>query len=93
MRNPFSRRDNDGTMKRRPPIRVDALLADIVAGFHASNMSRRQLAQIANVHPNSLRRFGQPGWNPSVHMIRRIESAIFAVDGVRILESDLRNAQ
>ena len=48
-------------------------LCDMVA---AGEMSRAGLARAAGLHPNSLRKVGQPDWNPTADTLSRLEKLI-----------------
>src|SRR3954470_22562976 len=51
---------------------IDRLSAIIETG----EVSRAGLARAAGLHPNSLRKLGQPGWNPTADTLGRLEKLI-----------------
>src|SRR3954452_11293428 len=51
---------------------IDRLSAIIETG----EVSRAGLARAAGLHPNSLRKLGQPGWNPTADTLGRLERLI-----------------
>ena len=51
---------------------VDRLSAII----HTGEISRAGLARAAGLHPNSLRKLGQPDWNPTADTLGRLEKLI-----------------
>jgi hypothetical protein len=68
---------------------IDAVLANLVQRFNSLGVSRRFLARLAGLHPNTLQGFGIPlgpshqkkqekplVWSPSVATLRAIEGAL-----------------
>ena len=62
-------------------LRTDMLLNDLVRSAHTSGLTKSRIAEDAKVHANTLRRFGDPEWNPSVKTLRRLEEALLPEEG------------
>lgn len=56
--------------------RFDALVADLKAAALAQELPKKKLAEAACLHPNSLRRFGDPDWNPSLATLRKLDKLL-----------------
>jgi 3,4-dihydroxy 2-butanone 4-phosphate synthase/GTP cyclohydrolase II len=52
------------------------LIDRLNAIIHTGEVSRAGLARAAGLHPNSLRKLGQPDWNPTADTLGRLEKLI-----------------
>ena len=52
------------------------LIERLNAIIHTGEISRAGLARAAGLHPNSLRKLGQPDWNPTADTLGRLEKLI-----------------
>jgi len=52
------------------------LIERLNAIIHTGEISRAGLARAAGLHPNSLRKLGQPDWNPTADTLGRLERLI-----------------
>jgi 3,4-dihydroxy 2-butanone 4-phosphate synthase/GTP cyclohydrolase II len=52
------------------------LIERLNAIIHTGEISRAALARAAGLHPNSLRKLGQPDWNPTADTLGRLEKLI-----------------
>ena len=52
------------------------LIDRLSAIIHTGEISRAGLARAAGLHPNSLRKLGQPDWNPTADTLGRLEKLI-----------------
>src|SRR6476659_313329 len=52
------------------------LIARLSAIIDTGEVSRAGLARAAGLHPNSLRKLGQPDWNPTADTLGRLEKLI-----------------
>ena len=52
------------------------LIDRLSAIIHTGEVSRAGLARAAGLHPNSLRKLGQPDWNPTADTLGRLEKLI-----------------
>src|SRR6187549_2916520 len=59
-------------MARVSTTLIDRLEAIVATG----QVSRAGLARAAGLHPNSLRKLGQPDWNPTAETLGRLEKLI-----------------
>ena len=53
-----------------------SLIERLNAIIHTGEISRAGLARAAGLHPNSLRKLGQPDWNPTADTLGRLEKLI-----------------
>jgi hypothetical protein len=64
---------------------VDALIQRLEDEAHRRKISKKALADMARVHPNSLRSFrgfgargdGKVAWSPTTAVLRKVEAALF----------------
>ena len=57
-------------------LTIDRLIADLVDAARSSGATKTRIAVQSKLHPNTLRRFGEVGWNPAVSTMRRLERAL-----------------
>lgn len=57
---------------------IDSLIDDIRREAARRRLSKRDLARAADLHVNTLQRFDDISWSPSIETIRKLERALFA---------------
>jgi hypothetical protein len=60
---------------------ADSLVRRIYDATDQRGLSRRQLAELASVHVNTLKRFGKPGWYPAFPTLHKIAAVLLAGEG------------
>lgn len=66
---------------KKPENPVDSLVLRIYDAAAQREMSRRQVAVLASVHINTLKRFGKPGWNPAFSTLHKIAAVLLTGEG------------
>ena len=57
-------------------LTIEELIGDLLANVLRTGESKASLARRSKLHPNTLRWFGDQGWNPSAATLRRLEQAL-----------------
>jgi len=68
-------------------MRIDEVIAELEATAQSRGLTKRALAELAGVHPNSLRSFRAHGsrrgrhrrrrpWSPTLAILRKVEQAL-----------------
>jgi hypothetical protein len=66
-------------MRSEEDMRVDELLAALMAAWLASELSKKELAGRARLHENTLRLFNPEtlkNWNPALSTVRKLEACL-----------------
>lgn len=59
---------------------ADTLIQQIYEAAKRRGESRRLLARKANIHVNTLKKFGDPGWNPAFSTLHKLAVALLMGD-------------
>jgi hypothetical protein len=57
---------------------VEIMINELRAEYMRRNCTKLGLAEAAGLHPNTLTKFGKPGWEPSIDTLRSLEKALLA---------------
>lgn len=55
---------------------IDSLVSSLTEAWKMSKLPKRDLAEKAGLHENTLRLFGTPSWQPRLDTIRKLEAIL-----------------
>jgi transcriptional regulator with XRE-family HTH domain len=58
---------------------VDRLIQDLRQEARRRRLTKKSLAEVAGLHPNTLAGFNKDGWAPSIYTLRNLERVLLPI--------------